>query len=101
MVRTPRNADRDATPVRPAARCPTARGRMTAMSEGHHEDHGHSVAAWTAVGIILLAATIMSWAVIVASIPLFVVGSVLVVVGVIAGKALTMAGFGNKARQSG
>lgn len=56
--------------------------------------HGHSVAAWTAVTILLVAAAIMSLAVVLASVWMFVAGGVLVVVGVIAGKVLAMAGFG-------
>jgi len=62
------------------------------MSE--HEDHGHSVAAWTAVGILLVAAAIMSLAVAFPNRWLFVVGVVVAVIGVIAGKVLAMAGYG-------
>src|SRR6476469_1743119 len=56
--------------------------------------HGHSVAAWTAVTILLVASAIMSLAVVLASVWMFVAGGVLVLVGVIAGKVLAMAGFG-------
>ncbi len=62
------------------------------MSE--HEDHGHSVAAWTAVAIIIVACTIMSLAVMFPNVWLFVGGAVLAVVGAIAGKVLSMAGYG-------
>lgn len=62
-----------------------------------HRGHGSSVAAWTGVGILLVAALVMSIAVVIASPPLFVVGAVLAVVGVAAGKVLAMAGFGSKA----
>lgn len=61
-----------------------------------HEDHGHSTAAWTAVIIILVGAALMSWAVVVTSVVLFVVGVVICVVGVVAGKLLGMAGYGAK-----
>lgn len=56
--------------------------------------HGHSVAAWTAVTILLVASAIMSLAVVLASVWMFAAGGVLVLVGVIAGKVLAMAGFG-------
>ncbi|MGA8980703.1 MAG: HGxxPAAW family protein [Pedococcus sp.] len=61
-----------------------------------HEDHGHSVAAWTAVGILLVGTAVMSWAVVATSVALFVVGAVICVVGVVAGKVLGMAGYGAK-----
>lgn len=66
---------------------------------GHHDehdDHGHSVAAWTAVGILLAGSAIMSWAVLVTSLPIFIAGVVVCVVGVVAGKVLGMAGYGAK-----
>ena len=61
-----------------------------------HEDHGHSVAAWTSVGIILLGAAIMSVAIVFANVPFAVVGGVVVVLGMVAGKVLAMAGYGAK-----
>jgi hypothetical protein len=65
------------------------------------EDHGHSVAAWTAVIIIIIAAAIMSLAVLFPNVWLFVGGAVLAVVGGIAGKVLTMAGYGAAERHPG
>ena len=62
-----------------------------------HEDHGHSVAAWTGVGINLLGFALMAVAVVVPSVALFVVGAVVCVLGAIAGKVLSMAGYGAKA----
>lgn len=61
-----------------------------------HEDHGHSVAAWTAVGVLLVGTAVMSWAVVATSVPLFVVGAVICVIGVVLGKVLGMAGYGAK-----
>ncbi|MBM6403775.1 hypothetical protein JQN72_05905 [Phycicoccus sp. CSK15P-2] len=66
------------------------------MSE--HEDHGHSVAAWTAVVIIIVASAIMSLAVVFPNVWLFVGGAVLAVVGAVAGKVLSMAGYGAAGR---
>ena len=66
------------------------------MAEEAHEDHGHSVAAWTGVGINLVGFALMAIAVAIASVPLFVVGAVVCVVGAVAGKVLSMAGYGAK-----
>lgn len=67
------------------------------MSEtSEHESHGHSIAAWTAVGILLVAFAIMALAVTFLSTFWFVVSWVLVVVGAAAGKLLSMAGFGEE-----
>jgi hypothetical protein len=63
------------------------------MSE-HEDDHGHSVAAWTAVTILIVASAVMSLAVLFPNPWLFVGGVVLAVVGVVAGKVLSMAGHG-------
>ena len=58
-----------------------------------HKD-GQSTAAWTAVGISLLASFLICLAIVVVSWPMAIVGIVLVVVGGAAGKILAMAGFG-------
>lgn len=62
-----------------------------------HESHGHSTAAWTGVMIILVGAVVMALAVVFAWVAWFIVGAVIVVVGIIAGKVLAMAGYGDKA----
>jgi multisubunit Na+/H+ antiporter MnhG subunit len=56
--------------------------------------HGHSTAAWTAVTILLVGAFLLSLAVVVQSRWLAIAGIVLVVVGPVAGKILSMAGYG-------
>ena len=65
-----------------------------------HGSHGHSTAAWAGVVIILVGSVIMALAVVFAWVAWFVVGAVVVVVGVIAGKVLSMAGYGDKASTS-
>jgi len=62
-----------------------------------HDSEGHSVAAWTAVGIILLGSLVMALAVVFPSLMWFIVGAVVVLVGIITGKVLAMAGYGEKA----
>ena len=62
-----------------------------------HESHGHSTAAWSGVGIILVGSVIMALAVVFASVMWFVIGAIVAVVGIIGGKVLAMAGYGDKA----
>jgi hypothetical protein len=59
-----------------------------------HEDHGHSVAAWTAVTILIIASAVMAAAVLWPNLWLFIGGAALAVVGVVVGKVLSMAGYG-------
>ncbi|MFC8500746.1 HGxxPAAW family protein [Pedococcus sp. NPDC057267] len=66
------------------------------MAEEVHEDHGHSIAAWTGVGVILVGTALASVAVVIANVALFVVGIVICLVGAVAGKVLSMAGYGAK-----
>jgi len=56
--------------------------------------HGHSIAAWTAVITLLTATALMCLAVVIQNWPMAIIGIVLVFAGVGAGKALSMAGFG-------
>ena len=64
------------------------------MSE--HPDHGHTVAAWTAVAIITLAFLVGTIGVVVAKPSIFWIGAALIPVGLIAGKVLALLGFGAK-----
>lgn len=63
--------------------------------EEQHEDHGHSTAAWTGVGIILLGTAIASVAVVIPNLVVGIIGAVVIVIGVVAGKVLSMAGLGH------
>jgi hypothetical protein len=65
-----------------------------AHGTGHGVGHGNSVAAWTAVGIIMVGFLIMCLSVAVTMMWIFVVGVVVVVIGAIAGKVLAAMGFG-------
>ncbi len=66
--------------------------------EPDHTSHGSSPAAWTAVGLVMLGSLIMSVAVVVTTVCLFVVGAVVAVAGAIAGKMLSAMGFGVSGR---
>lgn len=67
--------------------------------EAHAGGHGHSIAAWVAVGTVMLGSLVASVAVVLALIWLFVVGAVIVVVGAILGKVLHGMGFGEQPTQ--
>lgn len=62
----------------------------------HHDDHGSTPAAWTAVVIITIAFILGTLAVMFGNWPLFWVSAGLVVVGGIAGKVLAGMGYGQK-----
>jgi hypothetical protein len=68
--------------------------RRTEENPMAEHGHGHSTAAWTAVGILLAAVSLICLAVVITSWPLAIVGIVLMVVGLATGKVLAMAGFG-------
>ena len=59
-----------------------------------HPSHGNTVAAWAAVGTLIVASLVMCIAVAIASLTVFVVGVVIAVAGLVAGKVLAMAGYG-------
>lgn len=77
---------------------------MTPMSQqesiqaasAHHDDHGSTPAAWTAVTIIMIAFVVGTLGIMVGSWPMFGVGVALVVVGAIVGKVMQMMGLGKK-----
>ena len=64
--------------------------------EEYHDHHGQSVAAWTAVGILTLAAALicLSFPLQSARTPLLWTGLGLIVVGLVAGKVLAAKGHG-------
>jgi uncharacterized membrane protein YvlD (DUF360 family) len=58
------------------------------------QDHGHTIAAWAAVSIVLAAFIIGGIAVLVSAWTLFWAAVVLAVVGGVSGKVLQMMGYG-------
>ena len=66
------------------------------MAGEAHSNHGNTIAAWTGVCIIMIGSLIMAIAVVVTSVLLFIIGAAVVILGVIAGKALSAAGYGAK-----
>lgn len=67
----------------------------------HVHSEGKSVAAWTAVGILIVAAGLLSLGVGFLNLWLSIIGVILVPVAVIVGKVLAMAGFGVLERRPG
>ncbi len=61
----------------------------------HEENHGHSTAAWTAVGIILVGALVASIAVVLPNLWVGAVGALIIIAGGITGKVMSMAGLGS------
>ncbi len=63
--------------------------------------HGHSTAAWAAVGVALVGFTVGTVAVFLLNWPLFWVGAVIVLLSLVVGRVLSMAGFGEYSRGGG
>ena len=60
----------------------------------HHDNHGSTPAAWTAVTIIMVAFVVGGIGVLVAQPVVFWVGVGLVIVGIVVGKVMQMMGPG-------
>ncbi|OMH24468.1 hypothetical protein BKD30_08380 [Tersicoccus phoenicis] len=56
--------------------------------------HGNSPAAWTCVGVMAFGVIVGCLAFVFANVPFFVVGVVIIVIGLIAGWLLRRAGYG-------
>jgi multisubunit Na+/H+ antiporter MnhG subunit len=66
------------------------------MAEAHHDNHGQTPAAWTAVIILIIASLICAVAAVVGSVAWFIGGLVVALIGLIVGKAMAMAGLGKQ-----
>ncbi|WP_460461071.1 HGxxPAAW family protein [Angustibacter peucedani] len=65
------------------------------MSEHGHSSHGNTVAAWTCVGLLMVSALLLCLAVVLTSVLVAVIGGVVGVAGLVAGKVLSLAGYGS------
>lgn len=72
----------------------TVHGR-TAHGRQHATHHGNSLAAWVMVLLLMLGALVAAIGVSVPSITLDVIGAVIVVIALIVGKVLSLAGYGS------
>jgi len=66
------------------------------MSTEHEDNHGQTVAAWTAVIIMLVGSTVSAIAVVISSPLIFWIGMVICLLGGIAGLVLRSMGYGQK-----
>jgi hypothetical protein len=82
----------------PRASSAEPRGQTTAPELDHEGGHGHSVAAWSSVGVIIAGSLIAAVAMVAAQEWLFVVGVVVLAVGAVLGKVLAAMGFGQPGR---
>jgi hypothetical protein len=78
---------------------PTPHGGVTASERTGHAaagaHHGNSVAAWTMVLIVMLGALVVSVGISMGNLTVDIVGVVIVVVGLVVGKVLSLAGYGS------
>jgi hypothetical protein len=72
-----------------------AAAQSAATEHEVHEDHGHSVAAWTGVCVIMLGFLVASIGVGMTSLWISIVGGVVVVGGAAAWKVLSAMGYGS------
>jgi uncharacterized protein DUF6704 len=71
--------------------------QQTASSDSageHFESHGHSLASWVLVALVLVGAFVVSLGLVLTVLWLDIVGAVVIVLGLIVGRLLQMAGFG-------
>jgi hypothetical protein len=61
----------------------------------HATHHGNSAAAWTMVLILMLGGVVASVGLCIPSITVIVIGAVIVVIGLVAGKVMSLAGYGS------
>jgi hypothetical protein len=66
------------------------------MTTEHHDDHGSTPAAWTLVVIVTIAFAVGTLAVVLANWVMFWVGVGILILGVVVGKVMAMAGLGKK-----
>jgi ABC-type iron transport system FetAB permease component len=66
------------------------------MTEAHHDNHGQTPAAWTAVIIMIVASLICAVAAVFGNVAWFIGGLVVALIGLIVGKAMAMAGLGKQ-----
>lgn len=66
----------------------------TATGSVVHHGHGNSIAAWTAVGLIILGSIVVLAGVIATSWAISIIGTLVCVAGAAAGKVLATMGFG-------
>jgi hypothetical protein len=70
------------------------------MAEAHHDNHGQTPAAWTAVTIMMVGFIIGSVAVVQLNWVLLGIGVAVIVVGGVVGKVMQMMGMGKQTQDA-
>ena len=70
------------------------------MAEAHHDNHGQTPAAWTAVTIMMVGFIIGSIAVVQLNWVLLGIGVAVIVVGGVVGKVMQMMGMGKQTQDA-
>ena len=73
---------------------PATSGAGSPALEAHEESHGHSVASWTLVALVLIGTFLICLGIVLTHVVLAVIGAIICVLGLAAGRLLQMAGFG-------
>lgn len=68
--------------------------QATGHTDAHEESHGHSLASWMLVALVLVGAFVICLSIVVEQLWLTIIGVVFCVAGVVVGRVLQMAGFG-------
>ncbi len=70
------------------------------MAEAHHDNHGQTPAAWTAVTIMMVGFVIGSIAVVQLNWVLLGIGVAVIVAGAVVGKVMQMMGMGKQTQDA-
>ena len=69
-------------------------GSQAHTHSAHDDSHGHSTAAWTGVGIMLVACAIICLGIVFGQTIMWIVGTILFIGGAIAWPVMNKAGYG-------
>jgi hypothetical protein len=68
--------------------------QATGHADVHEESHGHSLASWMLVALVLVGSFVVSLAIVLEVLWLAIIGLVIGAAGLVVGRLLQMAGFG-------
>jgi hypothetical protein len=68
--------------------------QATGHADVHEESHGHSLASWMLVALILVGTFVVCLAIVLELLWLAIIGLVICAAGLVVGRLLQMAGFG-------
>jgi hypothetical protein len=68
--------------------------QATGQTDVHEESHGHSLASWMLVALVLVGTFVVCLAIVLELLWLAIIGLVICAAGLVVGRLLQMAGFG-------